>query len=128
VLRPGGRAGIVVPAGRGLYDLYDRHLQHERRYGHGELRGKASSVGLRVILDAHLGSGLYPAFWAVKKRNRRLERRLTPERQRALVAGQIAGTRDSRVGRLLCAGERRLLAAGVRLPFGIRSIVVVERP
>ena len=31
VLRPGGRAAVVVPAGPGLYDFYDRHLQHERR-------------------------------------------------------------------------------------------------
>ena len=28
VLRSGGRAAVVVPAGPGLYDFYDRHLQH----------------------------------------------------------------------------------------------------
>ena len=37
VLRPGGRAALVVPAGRGIYDYYDRFLRHERRYGRREL-------------------------------------------------------------------------------------------
>jgi SAM-dependent methyltransferase len=128
VLRPGGRAAVVVPAGPGLYDFYDRHLQHERRYARGELSKKAASTGLRVRLDTHLGSGLYPAFWLVKKRNRRLERSLVRERERELVARQIEGTKDSRVGRALCALERRALARGIRPPIGIRSLVVVERP
>jgi SAM-dependent methyltransferase len=127
VLRPGGRAAVVVPAGPGLYDFYDRHLQHERRYGRGELSRKAESVGLRVRLDAHLGSGLYPAFWAVKKRNRRLQRSMLPERERELVARHIHRTKDSRVGRALCALERRALERGIRLPFGIRAFAVVER-
>ncbi|MDX6600356.1 MAG: hypothetical protein QOE87_4243 [Gaiellales bacterium] len=128
VLRPGGRAAVVVPAGPGLYDFYDRHLQHERRYARGELSKKAASTGLRVRLDTHLGSGLYPAFWVVKKRNRRRQRSLEPARERELVAGQIEGTKSSRVGRALCALERRALARGVRPPVGIRSLVVVERP
>ncbi len=128
VLRPGGRAAVVVPAGPGLYDFYDRHLQHERRYARGELSAKASRAGLRVRLDTHLGSGLYPAFWAVKKRNRRRQRSLAPERERELVARQIEGTKDSRAGRALCALERRALQHGLRPPFGIRSFVVMERP
>jgi SAM-dependent methyltransferase len=128
VLRPGGRVGIVVPAGPGLYDFYDRHLQHERRYARGELRRKAEGAGLRVRVDAHLGSALLPAFWVVKKRNRRLQRSLSPERERELVAGQIEGTKDSRIGRALCALERRALARGIRAPFGIRSFAMLERP
>jgi SAM-dependent methyltransferase len=126
VLRPGGRAAIVVPAGPGLYDFYDRHLKHQRRYGRGELRCKAESVGLRVLLDAYLGGTLYPAFWFIKKRNRWVERSVTPERERELVARQIAGTRDSRIGRLLCRCEHRAARAGLRVPIGIRSIGVLE--
>ena len=40
VLRPGGRAVIVVPAGPRLYDYYDRFLGHERRYARGELAAR----------------------------------------------------------------------------------------
>ena len=53
VLRAGGRAAVVVPAGPGLYDFYDRHLQHERRYARGELgarqRARAFASGSRRI-------------------------------------------------------------------------------
>src|SRR5207302_4567639 len=72
ILRPGGRAVIVVPVGAGNYDYYDRFLGHERRYTRGELAGKGQAVGLEVLEDIHLGAPLYPAFWAVKQRNRRL--------------------------------------------------------
>ena len=40
ILRPGARAVIVVPAGPGTYDYYDRFLGHERRYARGELAGQ----------------------------------------------------------------------------------------
>src|SRR2546423_258105 len=48
VLRPGAPAVVVVPAGPGLYDYYDRFLGHRRRYGRGELAARARSVGLQV--------------------------------------------------------------------------------
>ena len=127
VLRPGGRAAVVVPAGPGLYDFYDRHLQHERRYARRELSRKAKDAGFGVRLDAHLGSGLYPMFWVVKKRNRRLQRSLSAARERELVTRHIEGTKDSRVGRGLCALERRALARGIRPTFGIRAFAVLER-
>jgi hypothetical protein len=44
------------------------------------------------------------------------------------VAADIAGTHDSRAGRLACRLERGLLRLGVRLPFGIRGLTVVGRP
>jgi SAM-dependent methyltransferase len=127
VLRPGARAVVVVPSGPRLYDYYDSFLGHERRYGHGELAGKARGVGLEVVLDTHLGWLLYPPFWLVKKRNRRLGP-LAGERLRERVTRDIAGTSDSRAGRLACALEERMLRAGVRAPFGIRGLTVLRRP
>ena len=62
---------IVVPVGPGNYDYYDRFLGHERRYASGELARKARAAGFEVLEDIHLGAPLYPAFWAVKQRNRR---------------------------------------------------------
>ena len=47
MLRPGARAVVVVPAGPGTYDYYDRFLGHERRYARGELAGKARDGGTR---------------------------------------------------------------------------------
>jgi SAM-dependent methyltransferase len=128
VLAPGALAVLVVPAAPGAYDYYDRFLGHVRRYGRGELADKAQRAGLEVLEDAHLGSILFGPFLMVKQRNRRRYGRLAGARLEARVTSDIAGTRDSRVGRLTCVLERRLLRRGVRLPFGIRGLTVVRRP
>jgi SAM-dependent methyltransferase len=128
VLRPGARAVVVVPTGRGVYDNYDRFLGHERRYGRRELAGKARLAGLEVLADIHLGSLLYPPFWLVKQRNRWRYDRLPDEAIERRVARDIADTEGSRLGVLACRLERGMLAAGVRLPFGIRGLTVLRRP
>jgi SAM-dependent methyltransferase len=127
VLKPGALAVVVVPAGPGLYDYYDRMLGHERRYARGELPGRARAAGLDVVRDAHLGWTLYPAFWAKKKFNRRRHPDPAPAEVEALVAGDIASTERSRIGRAATALERCALARGLRAPFGIRDLVVIRR-
>ncbi len=126
VLRPGRRAAIVVPAGPGNYDYYDRFLGHERRYAHGELAGKGREAGLRVLEDAYLGSLIYPAFWLVKQRNRRKRGHLDGDELAQQVSRDMAATNDSRIGRLTTTLERLMLDRGVRLPFGIRNLVVFQ--
>jgi hypothetical protein len=119
--------GIVVPAGPGTYDYYDRFLGHERRYGRGELARKGRAAGLEPVQEIHLGSVLYPAFWLVKKRNRRRGQGLEGRALEQRVAADITSTGSSRVGPVACELERRLLGAGVRLPFGIRNLTVLRR-
>ena len=124
VLRPGARAVMVVPAGPGTYDYYDRFLGHERRYARRELSGKAVAVGLEIVEDRYIASLLYPPFWLVKQRNRRRYGHLEGDALAQRVARDIANTRDSRMGRLLRRVEE---SGGVRFPFGIRNLVVVRR-
>ena len=128
ILRPGARAVIVVPVGPGNYDYYDRFLGHERRYARGELARKADAAGFEVLEDVHLGAPLYPAFWAVKQRNRRRYAELRGQALETRVRTDIEHTGDSAPGRLACRIEERLLALGVRLPFGIRGLTVLARP
>jgi SAM-dependent methyltransferase len=128
IMRPGARAVVVVPVGPGNYDYYDRFLGHVRRYAKGELARKAVAVGLEVLEDIHLGAPLYPAFWVVKQGNRRRYEDLQGRALEEKLKTDIGRTTDSAVGRLACRLERRLLAAGVRLPFGIRGLTVLERP
>ncbi len=128
ILRPGARAAFVVPAGPRTYDYYDRFLGHERRYAAGELARKCGEAGLRVIEDRHIASLIYPAFWLVKQRNRRRHGALEGEALSAKVAADISRTQKSHIGAALWPIEERLVRAGVRLPFGIRSFVAVERP
>jgi SAM-dependent methyltransferase len=128
ILRPGARAVIVVPVGPGNYDYYDRFLGHERRYARGELADRATAAGLEVLEDIHLGALLYPAFWAVKQRNRRRYDELRGAALEAKVKADVEHTGDSALGRLACLAEERLLARGLRLPFGIRGLTVLTRP
>jgi SAM-dependent methyltransferase len=128
VLRPGGRAVVVVPMDPDSYDCYDRLLGHERRYARGELARKGRLVGLTVVQDIHLGAPLYPAFWVVKQRNRRRHQQLQGASLERKVKGDIERTANSALGRLSCRLEEMLLSMGVRLPFGIRGLTVFERP
>jgi len=115
---------LVVPSGPGTFDYYDRFLGHERRYGRGELAGKARRVGLDVVEDRYIASLLYPVFWLVKKRNRLRYGRLEGAALEQRVAQDIAGTRDSRIGHALRRLEETL---ELRLPFGIRNLVVLHK-
>jgi SAM-dependent methyltransferase len=128
ILRPGARAVLVVPVNPGSYDCYDRLLGHERRYARGELAGRAGEAGLTVVEDIHLGAPLFPAFWLVKQRNRRRHEQLQGDALERKVRSDMERTSDSALGRLACRLEEMLLASGVRLPFGIRGLTVVERP
>src|SRR5437773_1255869 len=53
VLRPGGRAIILVPHGQEIFGTLDVALGHYRRYSHEELKEKMERAGFRVerILD-----------------------------------------------------------------------------
>jgi len=128
VLRPTGRAIIVVPVGPHNYDYYDRLLGHERRYARGELARKAADAGFSVVQDIHLGAPLYPAFWFVKQTNRRRHQQLVGRELERRVRNDMESTSDSSLGRLACRLEELLLWAGVALPFGIRGLTVLERP
>jgi ubiquinone/menaquinone biosynthesis C-methylase UbiE len=128
VLRPGASAILVVPAGPHLYDYYDRFLGHQRRYGAGELAARAQQAGLTPMHGHYLGSFLYPAFWLVKQRNRRRFGHLDGATLQARVERDIAHTRSSRAGAAACRLEEWLVDRGVRLPFGIRELIVLRAP
>jgi SAM-dependent methyltransferase len=127
-LRPGARAVLVVPANPALYDYYDAHLRHERRYRRRELAEKLAHAGLVVRTISHVGALVYPGFWLVKKRNRLLRRDVDDGRASDLVRADIARAERSRLAVRALGAEERLVARGRCPPFGIRQIAVAERP
>ncbi|HEX3804251.1 MAG TPA: class I SAM-dependent methyltransferase [Solirubrobacteraceae bacterium] len=128
ILRPGGRMVAVVPAGPRTYDYYDRFLGHERRYAKRELWDKCSGAGLSPVDALHIAALPYPAFWAVKQRNRLLHGRLRDQALADRVAADIAHTKDSRVGTLAWHLEEKIAGLGIKPQFGIRSLVAAARP
>jgi SAM-dependent methyltransferase len=125
ILRPGGVACIEVPGGPSLFDLYDRILQHYRRYRMRELTARLEKAGFEVVERSHLGFFVFPAFWAVKKLNRRYDR-LPVSQQKARVLQNIKASGNHRLMHLLMTVEN-WLRQHVYLPFGIRCFVVCRR-
>ena len=126
ILRPGGVAHVEVPAGPGCYDFYDELLMHHRRYTSRALLAKARAAGLVVERATHLGCLIYPAFWLVKQRRRRLTGLSADEKHR-LVADSIRATGHSALLSLALRAEAAL-GRSVNFPFGIRCVAVLRKP
>ena len=126
VLKPGGVAVIEVPAGPHLYDPYDEHLQHERRYTSRTLRALLERGGLQVVELSHLGFSVYPAFVRVKRRNQKLGA-TSVEARRRVVESNIQSTKS---GMLLGWALRieAMVGRWVSYPIGIRVVAVARKP
>jgi len=127
ILRPGGVMIAEVPAGTSLFDAYDRHLMHFRRYDMPGFLDLVEGGGFEVVTRSHLGFWLYPLFWLTKKRNR-LWPPPTEMAAEHLVESAMATTR--RVGGLGHAvmGLEAWLRSRAYLPFGIRCLVTARKP
>jgi hypothetical protein len=128
ILKPGGLAIIEVPAGPGLYDAYDQHLKHWRRYRLRDLCRMLQGAGLEILERSHLGFFVYPGFAAVKLYNRWTQP-ATADAQEQTVMQDIRGSGQGEAGRVLSlamALERRL-EPWVRYPVGIRCVVAARK-
>ncbi|OGH60278.1 MAG: hypothetical protein A3G34_09535 [Candidatus Lindowbacteria bacterium RIFCSPLOWO2_12_FULL_62_27] len=95
LLKPGGSAFFMVPAGPSLYNYYDEVVHHVRRYGKREFRDKIRSVGFAIRAIRYMGVLLYPAFYAVKKYGRWSMGRKTMEEKRRRLLDDVARTKNS---------------------------------
>jgi ubiquinone/menaquinone biosynthesis C-methylase UbiE len=121
ILKPDGVVVIEVPAGPGLYDVYDKLLLHHRRYRMGEIIDKASRSGLKVLEKSHLGFFLYPPFWMTKKRNQRYLAE-SEEFQKTVVSRNITTASSLPIMHKLMELEA-MLRKLVYFPFGIRCLL-----
>lgn len=126
ILQPGGMAHIEVPAAPSCYDIYDEYLMHCRRYTMSELVGKARKAGFEVLSQTHLGVLVFPAFYLIKRLNRR-HLKLPAAEKAARVHHQMRVTRQSFVMKQALKLE---LSLGRRIsyPAGIRCILVLKKP
>lgn len=127
MLKPGGSAFLMVPAGRELYNYFDEVDHHVRRYEKSEFQDKILSAGLTIRRLNFMGIFLYPAFYAVKKYGRWKMRNTSLDEKRRRVMNDIKPSAGSS---FLAAAtlklERRL---GSCLPqlFGMRLYAHVGR-
>ena len=121
ILKPGGVAIIEVPAGPHLYDVYDKALLHFRRYLLSDLKKQVQQLDFKIVKQSHLGFFIYPGFWCVKKRNKRLLNE-TMAKQKQIVENNIRDTGSSKLLHRLMQME---LALGKRInfPTGIRCLL-----
>ena len=125
ILANDGIAHIEVPAGPHLYDIYDEHLMHYRRYKLNDLVSLAKKIGFSVQKATHLGFAVYPAFWWTKKRNRK-KLGIPPEEKARLVAQQIRNTKSSLPMRVLMNLETSM-GRFISYPWGIRCVVTLKK-
>jgi SAM-dependent methyltransferase len=126
VLAPGGIAHIEVPAGPHLYDIYDEHLMHHRRYRLKELKRQCRDAGFQILEATHLGVFIYPGFSFIKRRHRRLLS-LPAEEKKQIIARQIRRTSRSAMLDALLRFET-IFGRCVSYPAGIRCVVVARKP
>jgi len=126
ILKPGGIAILEVPAGTGLYDVYDELLLHLRRYSLPGLNKLSRDAGFEIVRTSHLGFFAYPAFWLTKKRNQHFLKgaNIKPEK---IVEQNIRKTRSNLLLNILLSLE---LALGkyLKYPFGIRCLMTCVKP
>jgi SAM-dependent methyltransferase len=125
ILRPNGVAVIELPAGPGLYDVYDKVLLHVRRYSMRELTALLTRAGFQILERSHLGFLLYPAFALVKKRNQRFLD-AAPAVQREILVRNIQWSGSNRFMHKLMRVESAL-RRWIYYPFGIRCLVTCRR-
>lgn len=125
ILKPRGIAHIEVPSNPDCYDIYDEHLLHHRRYRLKELISMSEQEGFEVLKATHLGFFVYPAFYAVKQRNKKLLSLPRAEKE-SKVAQQIRETRGNAVFSAVMKMEM-LLGQVISYPAGIRCVVVLQK-
>ena len=91
ILRPGGIAHIEVPAGPALYDIYDEHLMHHRRYCLTDLVSLARKIGFIGRKSYPPRIRCFPCFLVGEKSQ---SQKAHSARRRKGTPGGRADTRD----------------------------------
>lgn len=126
ILKPAGVLVLEVPARPNLYDVYDKMLRHYRRYSLSGLSEIVHKAGFKIARRSHLGFLVFPGFWLVKKRDRRLLDRNQTEFQN-VVKRNISKTQNNKMLGFLMSLE---LAFGrvCHYPVGIRCVMTCLKP
>jgi ubiquinone/menaquinone biosynthesis C-methylase UbiE len=125
ILKPGGIAHIEVPAVPSCYDIYDEYLMHHRRYKMSELSKLVSDLHFQVLKKTHLGFFLFPAFYLIKRNNKKLFSH-SPELKYEKIKKMMNQTNSSSLMKIVMKIET-LLGRVISFPIGIRCVLVLRK-
>jgi len=108
---------LEVPAGKFLFDDYDKKLMHFRRYNMAELIKKIQDSGFIIENKTHHGFFIFPIFMIVKLFNKFFK-------SKNIISKQ-ANLSNNAIVRALFKLESRL--RNYDLPFGIRCFMCVRK-
>jgi len=123
VLKPGGRAVVLVPAYMFLWSLQDEISSHRRRYVLKQLRAVVAASGLTVERATYANTLLFPVIYAgrmVLKVQRRMNPRI--ENENGLHPGWSNGLLTN-----IFKAEAPLLRR-VNAPFGVSILALAKKP
>lgn len=125
ILKNDGILVVEVPAMSKLYDAFDKHVMHFRRYDMNDLTTLLEDAGFEILSKSHLGFLLYPVFWLGKMRNRRYLN-ASAEEQKKVALRTLRRGNDSIIMRYFFKIEEYLRRI-VYLPLGIRCLVTCRK-
>ena len=117
MLEDNGLLLIEVPAGKFLYDDYDRQLLHFRRYSLKEITEKLVKNGFMIEKKTHLGFFVFPFFSIVKIFNKIFNNKNIVIKQTKIA--------DNFLMKFLFYFEEKL--KNFSLPFGIRCVICARK-
>ena len=121
-LKPGGGLLLTVPQHPFLWSEYDVRAHHVRRYTAPDLRQKLARAGFEIVRMTSFVSVLLPLMMLS-----RLLRR-TPSANYDPLAELRIGAFANALLEFALDGERLLIRAGLKLPFGGSLLAVARRP
>jgi len=127
ILKPSGYAILEVPANQDLFDFYDEHLKHFRRYDLLEFSDRIQKLKFKILTASHLGFFVYPAFKYIKHRNKKREFRTEAEKlayMKNLI--QIGGPIANKMLFFLMLIEL-YLGKIIQYPTGIRCLLTLKK-
>lgn len=111
ILRPGGRALLLVPAVPAIYGSLDAAFEHYRRYSRSNLAGKLAAAGLQTEKLRYVNLPGVAAWWVTGKllRRRTLDAKSVRFYDRWVVPwlSRIEGVWEPPIGQSLLAVARR---------------------
>ena len=123
VIRRKGFLVLTVPAHQALFSPHDEAAGHVHRYSMRQLDTLASATGWRTVEKTYFNTILFPAAIARRVWTKR-RRRNGPARSDLLATPAPLDPLLS----LPMTLEAALVRRGVRLPFGLSILLVLQRP